>query len=363
MDPRIRNHAETVVEHSTSIQRDDTVLITAAPGTEPLLRSLYELLGEHGAAPLTLRLDDRATAAYLQAAGEDVPTPEHRLAAIQASDVSITLQGGANERELSGVPPAALTAFHEAHAPVQEEMLTKRWCGTQYPTPAAAQEAEMSTDAYEDFVWNAINQDWEQQRQFQAQMAEKLAAGDEVRVSAGETTEITMSIEGNPASNEAGEKNLPGGEVATAPIPDSVEGEVLFDLPVVTQGTEMEGVHLVFEEGRVVEYSADSNEDTLAGLLETDDGARRIGEFGIGMNRDIDRFTNNIAFDEKMGDTVHFALGRAFEGTVAQHNERNESAIHVDMLVDMSEDAVIEIDGHTVQRDGTFRFEDDFVEA
>ena len=156
------------------------------------------------------------------------------------------------------------------------------------------------------------------------------------------------------------EKNLPGGEVFTAPVPDSVEGEVLFDMPLMAQGREVTEVRLVFEDGEVTEHSADRNEDLLTEVLHTDDGARRLGELGIGMNRDIDRFTYNMLFDEKMGDTVHMAIGRAYEETVGEDRQANESAVHLDMIVDMSEESVIEVDGEVVQRDGTFRFEDGF---
>jgi aminopeptidase len=146
--------------------------------------------------------------------------------------------------------------------------------------------------------------------------------------------------------------------VFTAPVPDSVDGEVLFDKPVVVQGREVLDARLVFEEGRVVEHSASKNEDVLTSLLETDEGSDRLGELGIGMNRDIDRFTYNMLFDEKMGDTVHMAIGMAYEDTVGEGNERNDSAVHTDMIVDMAEDSRIEVDGEVVQEDGTFRFEE-----
>jgi aminopeptidase len=135
---------------------------------------------------------------------------------------------------------------------------------------------------------------------------------------------------------------------------------VLFDKPVYHQAREIQGAYLEFEDGEVVDFAADQNEDVLAGILNTDDGARRLGELGIGMNRDIDQFTYNMLFDEKMGDTVHMALGRAYPATVGEAVEQNESAKHVDMIVDMSEDSFIEVDGEIVQRDGTFRFEDGF---
>jgi len=133
---------------------------------------------------------------------------------------------------------------------------------------------------------------------------------------------------------------------------------VLFDKPLYHQGREVEGVYLEFEDGEVVDHAAEKNEEVLTEVLETDEGARYLGELGIGMNRDIDRFTYNMLFDEKMGDTVHMAVGRAYEDTVGEENEQNDSAVHVDMIVDMSEDSRIEVDGETVQEDGQFVFEE-----
>ena len=146
----------------------------------------------------------------------------------------------------------------------------------------------------------------------------------------------------------------------TAPVVDSVEGEVLFDKPLYHQGREITGAHIVFEAGEVVEHAADKNEDLLREVLNTDDGARRLGELGIGMNRDIDRFSYNMLFDEKMGDTVHMAIGRAYDECVGEDREANQSAVHLDMIVDMSEESFIEVDGEVVQRDGAFRFEEEF---
>jgi aminopeptidase len=191
-------------------------------------------------------------------------------------------------------------------------------------------------------------------------MVEILDPASEVRIKSGETTDVTMSIDGMKTLNDHGEKNLPGGEVFTAPVPDSVEGEVLFDLPLYHQGREITDAHLVFEDGEVVEHAAGENEELLAEVLDTDPGARRLGELGIGMNRDIDQFTYNMLFDEKMGDTVHMAVGRAYDECVGENRAANESAVHVDMIVDMSENSFIEVDGEIVQRDGRFAFEDGF---
>ncbi|WP_254279545.1 aminopeptidase [Haloarcula marina] len=359
MDPRIREHAEVIVDHSIDLSEGDDIVIDAHPVSEDLVVALHELAADRGANPLVVqeRLGERYQRAFLRNR-EEFETPGHLEALYEAMDAYIAIRGSANVTETSDVDPETTAAFQQAQQPLLSERLSKTWCLTQYPAPANAQLAQMSTEGYENFVWDAVNKDWDAVREHQSQMVDILDPADEVRIVSGDTTDVTMSVAGNPTLNDYGEKNLPGGEVFTAPVADSVEGEVLFDKPLYHQGREVTDVFLRFENGEVVDHSAGKNEALLTEVLETDEGASRLGELGIGMNRDIDRFTYNMLFDEKMGDTVHMAVGRAYEDTVGDENERNESAVHVDMIVDMSEDSYIEVDGEVVQRDGTFVFEE-----
>jgi len=359
MDPRVREHASIVADHSTDIQAGDRVVVTGPPVAEDLVVALHEEIGDRGATPVALLDSDRAERAYLRAA-DDFETPEHELALVEETDVHVSIRANANVTETGDVDPETNSAHSTATRPVLDERLSTRWCLTQYPAPANAQLAETSTESYENFVWDAVNKDWDAVRETQQQMVEVLDPADEVRIVSGDTTDVTLSVDGNPTRNDSGEHNLPGGEVFTAPVPDSVEGEVLFDKPLYHEGREVTDAYLRFEGGEVVEHAAGKNEDVLTGVLDTDDGSRRLGELGIGMNRDIDRFTYNMLFDEKMGDTVHMALGRAYADTVGDGNEQNQSAQHVDMICDMSEDSFIAVDGEVVQRDGTFFFEDGF---
>jgi aminopeptidase len=363
MDPRIRRHAEIIVDHSVKVEKGDTVQVAAPAVAEDLVVALYEQLGERGAKPSLSMRSSRADRAFLRACDtDDFELHEHSMAEMEETDAVIIVKGSENAAETSDVPPEKVAARTSANAPIQRERMGKRWVGTQFPAPGEAQLAEMSTSSYEEFVYGAMNKDWDEQREFQRQMVEILDPADEVRIVSGDTTDLTMSISGMKTINDYGEKNLPGGEVFTAPVPDSVEGEVLFDKPVMRQGREIEGAWLRFEGGEVVEHNAEKNEDVLVGVLDTDEGARRLGELGIGMNRDIDRFSYNMLFDEKMGDTIHLAIGKAIRETVPEGRPYNESAAHLDMIVDMSEDSFIEVDGEIVQRDGTFRFEDNFDE-
>ncbi|RDI71632.1 aminopeptidase [Halopelagius longus] len=360
MDPRIREHAQTIADHSADIQSGDDVVISAPAVAEELVVALHEACAERGANPVYLNSSSRATRAFLKNREAEFETPEHLLSLYEEMDVFVAVRGDVNATEQSDVDPETNAAYRRAMQPALEERLSKRWCLTQFPASGSAQLAGMSTDAYQNFVWDAVSLDWDAQREHQAQMVDILDDADEVRIRSGEETDVTMSVAGNSTLNDYGEKNLPGGEVFTAPVKESVEGEVHFDMPLYRQGREIEDVRVRFEDGRVESYSAARNEEVLDGVFETDEGARYLGELGIGMNRAIDRFTYNMLFDEKMGDTVHMAVGSAYAECVGEENELNESAEHVDMIVDMSEDSVIEVDGEVVQRDGTFVFEDGF---
>ena len=362
MDPRVEDHADVIVDHSVGIEAGDEVLISASAEAEELIVALEERIGERGAQSITLGGSARGRRAFMRAMDpEDYDeAPAALQAMVEEIDVAIAIRAASNTHETSDVPPEKNAAYAQLMKPIQDAYMEKRWVGTQYPAAGNAQDAEMSTAAYEEFVYDAVTKDWDAQREFQANMVEILDGADEVHIVSGDTTDITMFVSGMNPVNDYAEKNLPGGEVFTAPIPDSVEGEVLFDMPLMAQGREVEDVRLVFEEGQVVDSSAAKNEDVLAAVLDTDPGARRLGELGIGMNRDIDRFTYNMLFDEKMGDTVHMALGRTIDENVPDDGdvEGNDSAMHMDMIVDMSEDSYIEVDDERVQEDGTFVFEE-----
>jgi len=367
MDDRIHRHAEIIVDRAIDLQPEENVVVSLPPVAEDLAVALYEEIGKVGANPVMLARGDRgigtdrAARAYLREVdADDLTEPEHLLKLFEHADAAVVGRPHENVSEQSDVSTEIGSAFAAAYRDVLNARLDTKWCLTHYPSPADAQLAEMSTEAYEDFVYDAMLKDWDAVEAHQEQMVEILDPAEEVHIVSGDTTDVTMSVKEMTTLNDCGTNNLPAGEVFTAPVPDSVEGEVTFDKPVYHQAREIQGAWLKFEDGEVVDFAADQNEDVLEGILETDDGARRLGELGIGMNRDIDRFTYNMLFDEKMGDTVHMALGRAYPDTVGEGVEQNDSAKHVDMIVDMSEDSYIEVDGEVVQRDGTFKFEDGF---
>ncbi|MDY6764167.1 MAG: aminopeptidase, partial [Halobacteria archaeon] len=226
MDPRIREHAEIIVDHSTKVEKGDNVMVSAPPIAEDLVVAIYEKLGEIGAKPSFSGRSDRANRAYMRSIDkDDLESPEHSLAAMKETDVVIIIHADENTNETGDIDPEKTSEYTKVRREITEERMRKRWVGTQFPAPGNAQDAEMSTEAYEDFVWNAVNKDWEAQRRHQERMVELLDPADEVHIVSGDTTDISMSVEGMIAANDYGEYNLPGGEVYTAPVPDSVKGE------------------------------------------------------------------------------------------------------------------------------------------
>ncbi|MDS0473555.1 aminopeptidase [Natrinema sp. 1APR25-10V2] len=364
MDERVREHATVLVDWSARIEAGDDVVVSVGPDAHELGVAVAEQLGERGANLLATYSSGEITRAYLQAHDGDFDeNPAHELALLENADVYLSLGGGRNTSATADISGERRRAYNEARTELRETRLGTRWVSTVHPTRSLAQQANMAYEEYQEFAYGAILRDWESLAEEMAQLKDLLDDGDEVRlVSKG--TDLTMQIDGRSAVNSAASvaydsHNLPSGEVFTAPY--ATEGEVTFDVPMTIRGESVRDVSLEFEGGEVVDFDAEQGADVIEDVLETDDGARRLGELGIGMNRGIDRYTDNILFDEKMGDTVHLALGRAYDACLPDGETGNESAVHVDLITDVSEDSRLEIDGEVVQRNGVFRFEDDEI--
>jgi aminopeptidase len=369
MDDRIRRHAETLIDWSARIEAGDDVIVSLDEGTHDLGCAVARLLGERGANPVFLRRSDELTRAYLHGRaavdGDFDADPEHELALYESADAYLSIRGGHNTTAMADVPSEIRQARARATKAVGQARLDTDWVATIHPTRSLAQQAGMAYEEYREFVYDATLRDWETLAGEMARLKQLLDAGDEVRL-VREDTDLTMSIAGRTAVNSAASvaydsHNLPSGEVFTAPVADSVEGEVRFDVPMTINDARVRDARLTFEAGEVVDFSAETGADVLADLLDTDAGARRVGELGIGMNRGIDRFTDNVLFDEKMGQTVHLALGRAYDACLPDGESGNDSAIHTDMITDVSGDSRLAVDGEIVQHNGTFRWEDGFA--
>ena len=363
MDERVHEHAAVLVEWSAQVDAGDNVVVTVSPGAHDLAVAVAEQLGERGANVVTTYGSGEFTRAYLRAHdGEFDTDPAHALALYENADVVLSLGGGHNTAAQADVPGEQQGAYAKARERIREALMDTDWVSTVHPTRSLAQQAGMSYEAYQDFVYDAVLRDWESLAEEMATLKEILDDGSEVRL-VGEDTDLLMSIEDRTAVNSAASvaydsHNLPSGEVFTAP--EATEGEVTFDVPMTIRGKRLQDVWLRFDDGEVVDHRAGRNEGVIADILDTDDGARRLGELGIGMNRGIDRPTDSILFDEKMYETVHLALGRAYDACLPEGESGNDSAVHVDLITDVSTESRLEIDDEIVQRDGVFRWEEGF---
>ena len=354
-DSRLERYAELLVDRCSRVQPGWQVLIRAQPAARPLVEEIRRLVAERGAFPL-LRLDfELPSAAWQRHAREEllarVPSIEaHELA---EADCLITIEAPENSREGSDVPQHRLAAAQAARKPLHRPFLTdeRPWLICQYPTQALAQDAGMTLPDFEEFLFGAVLIDWDALEHDMERVKERFDAAGEVRV-VGEGTDLVFSLVGRAGKVSGAARNMPSGEVFYSPVEDSAEGVVFFsEFPACYQGRQVPGVRLGFREGRVVEASAAAEEEFLLATLDTDEGARRLGEFGIGCNPGIRRHLRNTLFDEKIDGTVHLALGQGFE----QLGGTNESVVHWDIVKDLRQGASLYCDGSLVQENGEWR--------
>ncbi|MFB6307807.1 MAG: aminopeptidase [Haloarculaceae archaeon] len=363
MDERVREHARTLVDWSARIEAGDDVVVSVDEGAHDLAVAVAEQLGQRGANLLAVYSSDEVTRAYLRAHEDGFETdPEYERALYEHADSVLFLKGSHNTAGTADVPGERRQAYSRSRQAIREARMDTDWVSTQHPTRAMAQQAGMAYEAYREFVYDATLRDWERLAGEMGRLKDILDAGSEVRLVAGET-DLTLSIEGRTAVNSAASvaydsHNLPSGEVFTAPA--DAAGVVTFDVPMTVHGRRVRDVTLTLKDGVVVDWEAEQGGEAIAEVLDTDAGARRFGELGVGMNRGIDRVTDNILFDEKMAGTVHLALGRAYDACLPEGESGNDSAVHVDLITDVSGDSRLEVDGEVIQRDGRFRWEEGF---
>ena len=338
MDPRIKEHARIVTEWSTEVKKGDRVLIRASPDSHDFVVALYRKVAEMGGIPLTMMVSEEMNRAFFDGADDETiqTAPEQFEALLEKVDVMIAVRAPGNTKAMANVDPKKVIQRSVAMKKVQELYLSKRWCLTVHPTSALAQQANMSMDEYQEFVYNATLLDWKEESKILYTMKEHLERHKDIRF-IGPETDLIGSTEGRIWIASDGKHNMPSGEVFTAPVEDSVEGQIYFDIPFLQQGKVIEGVRLTFEKGEVVDFSAEKSESTLKEIIEIDEGSRRLGEMAIGTNRGIKKYTLNMLFDEKIGDTIHCALGRAYK----ENNGTNESAVHVDMIKTMKDGEIL----------------------
>lgn len=327
------------------------------PQARPLLEAVTREIGRRGAYPL-LRLTfggglvyhrDWVRHAPLELLAEPAPIDVHTL---DHCDALLAIAAPDNTRDGSDIAPERMSLVQRAYRRSTERVNANDfpWVMCWYPTPALAQDAGLPLSAFEDFLYGAVLLDWEAEHARLSKLAGLFDAAAEVRI-VGEGTDLRLSLEGRRTEVDAGMGNMPGGEFFGCPVEDSAEGVITFaEFPQLRDGRQLRNVRLRFSGGTVVDASADSEEQFLLELLDTDPGARRIGELGVGCNPGITRYMGNVYFDEKIDGSVHIALGFGF----ADLGGTNESAIHWDLVKDLRSGGRIELDGRTVQEHGAW---------
>jgi aminopeptidase len=363
-DQRAEQLARILVEYSCDVKEGDVCLVQGETAAEPILLAVYEEVLERGGFPIVdLSMEGQAPAFFRHASDAQldwVPPPAKWGA--EEADARFRVMADTNTRALSGVDPERQTRRQSAVRPLMETMMKRsasgelRWALTLFPTQAYAAEADMSLADYEDFFYRACLCDepdpveaWRRQSDETRRLADWINGKEEIRLE-GPGTDLTLNVAGRTFVAADGRHNMPDGEFFTGPVEDSVNGEVMFSYPAVYGGREVAGVKLRFRDGQVVDASAERNEEFLLKTLDTDEGARRLGELGIGTNYGIDRFTKEILLDEKIGGTIHLAVGMSYPETGGQNN----SAVHWDMVCDLRQGGLITVDGVEMQSNGRF---------
>jgi len=363
-DPRVEKLAQVLVQYSVEVQPKDKVLLQGGPIAEPLLKAIYIEVLKAGGYPMVMAsIPGFAELLYKLGNDEQIQhiSPHIKLA-YETYDVLINIMSPTNTKAMTNIPPEKIALSSQAGSELFGTIMKRtadgefKWSLALFPTDASAQDAEMSLSEYEDFVYSACLPDmddpigyWRGVSAQQQKVVDYLDKANTLRVE-GPDVDLRMSIEGRTFVNCCGTRNMPDGEVFTGPVENSVEGHVRFSYPTTYQGRTLEGVHVWFENGKVVKATADKGEDFLLETIDTDEGARFVGEFAIGTNVGITRATGNTLFDEKIGGSFHMALGRGMPET----GSLNQSAIHWDMVCDLSQGGKIWADDKLIYENGAF---------
>ena len=363
-DPRIEKLAQVMVHYSLDIKPGQKVYLQTSPVADEFNLAFYEEAIKAG-AHVTFAIDGAyypgAQEIFLKHASRkqlEFVSPVRKLM-IETYDARMVVEAETNTRELTGIDPKRISLWRKANAPLFKKMVKRlesgdlKWCLTVYPTQAAAQEANMSLSDYREFVYEAgmLNARdpvglWKAEKKKQQKLVTWLRGKNDVSLK-GDDIDLTFSIKGRTFMPCAGEQNFPDGEIFTSPVEDSVNGWVRFKYPAIFDGQEIEDIELWFEKGKVIQEKAKRNQELLTAQLNTDAGARFLGEWGIGTNYSIPKFTKNMLFDEKLGGTIHLALGLGFE----EVGGKNTSGLHWDMLCDMASSEIL-IDGKLFYKNG-----------
>lgn len=351
IDPRDTKLADILVNYSIKAKSGEKVwLRVTSPAGLPLAREVYKQLIDVGAVPQYDILDERVAKYFFDHATNTqlIAPPVVGKFIAEWCDKSIVIGADENTRELANTDNKKILVRAKATRVIRDITINKPWVITYYPTHAMAQDATMSYEEFQDFFYAACLRDWEKERARLQKLAHMMNNAKKIVVT-GERTHLTLSAKGRIFIPCAGEYNMPDGEAFTAPVDDSVEGEVYFNYPLLRQGKMIRDIHFWFEKGKIVKATASENQDFLIKILDTDEGARRLGEFAVGANPNIKTYMNNVLFDEKIQGTVHMAVGEAYE----ECHGFNKSTIHMDIVKDMNpKGSSVVADGKVILKDG-----------
>lgn len=355
MASRTKQLADFVIKYSINVKPKETVIISGSSEAEEFIEALYKSLIKAKANPLIRMRPKNIDWFYFKYANKKQLKyfPKYWYDEVKKADAYISIHTEYNTKELSSSDPKKIAIREEAIGPIEDYVLNQRgrirYVEVAYPCPAHAIEAEMSLDQWEDFVFSSCLVDWKKITKRFRKVAAKFQRGKEVHL-IGENVDLKFSIKNKNAIVDDGRENLPGGEIYMAPAKKSLNGFIKFDFPSLYNGKEIKDIYLKFRKGKVVEYQASKNKSMLKMALESDKNASYIGEFGIGINPTIKRFSHNLLFDEKINGTVHLALGMAY----LENGGGNDSAIHWDLIKNMK-NAEMLLDGKVVQKNGKWK--------
>jgi aminopeptidase len=354
VDPRHKKLAEILVNYSIKIKKGDTIQLNFGAEAKELALECYKLILKKGAFPLVNASVAGFSYEYYKNASIEQLQKFPELAMHEAKNTAGSIGIGAdyNTKELTNINPKKVAIRRKITRPISDVHIKKdNWVITEFPTNALAQDAEMSLSEFEDFVYSACIQDWKNLSKKQDKLKKIIDKGSKVRITAKDT-DLTFKINGRQGIKCDGKRNMPDGEVFCAPVDDSANGYINYSYPAIYGGREVDGVSLKFKNGKVVSSKASKGEKFLKEMIAMDKGSCRLGEFGIGLNFGIKRFIKQILFDEKIGGTIHLALGMAYP----EGGGKNKSALHWDMIKDLRKGGEFYVDDKLVQKNGKFMF-------
>ena len=355
IDLRTQQLAKLIVDYSVFVKKGENVIISGSAEAQEFIAALYKEVILRGAHPiLRFRPSGLSAFFYKYANKEQIEKfPDYFDYMVKNAQKYIGISTKTNTRELTNCDPEKITEREKIVHPISDYIVNGKpkifRVSVGFPCMALAQEAEMDLTEYENFVYSACLQNWKKLGKRIDEVLNKFKKGKEVHL-IGENVDLKFRIHGNKAVADKGEENMPGGEIFMAPVRESLQGWIKFEYPAIRDGKEVTGIYLKFENGKVIESKASKNEDFLKKMLETDENSSYVGEFGIGMNPKVNKFTKNLLFDEKIGGTIHLALGMAYK----ENGGGNDSAIHWDIVKDMKYARIV-LDGKIVQKNGIWK--------